>query len=375
MSVEKYEFEDLTPSGSTGSMNTIENGLRALVDWVSVTIKDVQSLSDACGILGLKESEFEVREVGFRGYLKSATYGKIMVAWEPPKNTIDMGVHIELSGEACREYEQHFDLEFNWSQFFALIMNFNHKFSRLDIAIDDFKGYFTINQVYRTAKRGCMTAKRIKKARTYEEFFIDDGKTFGRTFYVGKSDWMFRFYDKLPERLNKGIDLTDSLKCWNRYEIQLRNNIATEAAHVLAYEAYSLGAFAKGFFKAKIDFKINNVNDSNKSRWKSQKWWLKFLDDCEEVELTQIAPDPSIPRIANWFDVQVDTSFATFLEAFDNDPVVVDFYKLKGAEKMERKHERMIQEFNKNPELKRLMYEDMKNFVKEKTRYQTTTVL
>lgn len=375
MSVEKYEFEDLTPSGSTGSMNTIENGLRALVDWVSVTIKEVQSLSDACAILGLPESEFEVREVGFRGYLKSATYGKIMVAWEPPKNTIGMGVHIELSGEACREYEQYFDLDFNWSQFFALIMNFNHKFSRLDIAIDDFKGYFTINQIYRTAKRGCMTAKRIKKARSYEEFFIDNGKTFGRTFYVGKSDWMFRFYDKLPERLNKGIDLTDSLKCWNRYEIQLRNKIATEAAHVLAYEAYSLGAFAKGFFKAKIDFKVKNVNDSNKSRWKSQKWWLKFLDDCEEVELTQIAPDPSIPRIANWFDVQVDTSFATFLEAFDNDPVVVDFYKLKGAEKMERKHERMIHEFNKNPELKRLMYEDMKNFVKEKTRYQTTTVL
>ena len=50
-------------------------------------------------------------------------------------------------------------------------MNFSHKFSRLDIAIDDFQGYFTIEQAYRCAKKGCLVAQRVQKVRSYEEFF------------------------------------------------------------------------------------------------------------------------------------------------------------------------------------------------------------
>lgn len=357
---------DNTPSGNTGCVDTLENGLRALVDWVSVSFSDVKTLTDLAGLLQMPEQAFEVRDVGYRGYTSSATYGHITLAWGSPKNAENMGGFIEMSGQGCREYENHFDLNLDWSHFFALVMNFNHKFSRLDLAIDDFKGYFTIEQAYRCAKKGCLVAQRVKKARSYEEFFLDDGKTHGRTLYIGKADWQITLYDKVAERDNANADVLDYVKFWNRYELRLRNKIATDAAHVLAFESYTVGEFVKGFMAAKIDFKVNNLTDSNKSRWKSQRWWTKFLNNAEKIALSQVAPDPTIERIGSWLERQVDTSLSTYIEAFDNDRVVIEYFKLKGAEKKKKKHEQMIEQFNKNPELKQRMFDEMVEYVEEK---------
>lgn len=374
-SIKNDEVEDLTPYGSTGCVDTIENGLRALVDWVGVTFKDVFFLEDVSGILGIPIREFELQEKGFRGYKESATFGSILVAWNGGGDKAQMGVHIEMSGQACREYEQRFAPGSDWSTFFALAMNFNHKFSRLDIALDDFKGYFSVEQLYRNAKRGCMTAHRVKKFQRFEECFVSNGETDGQTFYIGKSDWKFRFYDKLAERNNKGVNYYDALKVWNRYEIQLRNNLATEAAHVLAYEAYSLGAFAKGFFSSKIDFKINNKTDINKSRWKSQKFWLNFLDNCEKVELSQKAPDPSIPRKKHWLDTAVVKTLATYYHAMDQDDNVLDFLIEKGSEKMGKQDFEMIKEFQENPSLKHIYKEEMMSYLFNNDEYKEKSLI
>lgn len=355
-----------SPCCNTGCMDTMESGLRACVDWVQVTLKNFYDLQQAVDLLRLPIERFEIREGGLLGYRQSAVYGNIKIAWDPASPSQNgLGVHIVMSGQACREYEKHFELDHNWSELFALIMNFPHRFTRLDVAIDDFKGYFSIAQLYRTAKAGCMTAQRVRKARMFETFDISDGKSDGMTFYVGRADWMFRFYDKKAERGAAGYDLEDYLKTWNRYEIQLRGDLATEAAHVLAFEQYSLGAFAKGFFSAKIDFKVKNKNDSNKSRWKSKSWWTEFLGDCEKVYLTQIAPDPTVPKIKNWIGTQVDASFATLVKAFGNDSLIYDYFYYKGREKLGKRHENMLEEFEKYPELKEQIWNEMVDFIQQ----------
>lgn len=363
---EKNEvFGSCPPYSNTGGVDTIENGLIACVDWVQVTFKTFRNLQDACDILRLPISNFEIKETGFFGYRQSAKFGSILIGWDPSSPSQNgLGVHIAMSGQACREYEKFFDLNMNWSEFFALAMNFPHNFTRLDIAIDDFKGYFTIKQLYRTAKAGCMTAQRVKLARYFENFNIEDGKTQGQTFYVGKADWMFRFYDKKVERSQAGYDLEDYLNCWNRYEIQLRGELATQAAHILAFEQYSLGAFAKGFFSAKIDFKIKSKTDSNKSRWQSKKWWLEFLGDCEKVRLSQVAPEPTVPKIKRWIGTQVDASFATLIEALGDEKLVYDYFYFRGKEKMGLKHENILEEFERYPEQKKFIVAEMKEYNK-----------
>ena len=84
-------------------------------------------------------------------------------------------------------------LQFDWSKFFfALVLNFEHKFTRLDIAIDDFDGLFTIKQLYNKAKKGHMTVSKVKTARYFEEFEIDTGATMGQTLYIGKTNQIIK---------------------------------------------------------------------------------------------------------------------------------------------------------------------------------------
>jgi len=358
---------EFPPYRNTGAMNTSIKPLRALVDWVSITFLSGQNWRVFAQILGLDPDEFEVQNKGHKGYLNTAKYKDITIAFGQNENASNMGVHLDMSGQACRQYEEEFPNNKNvWSDLFLLMLAYDHNFTRLDIAIDDFKGYFTIDQLYNCAKKGNMTAKRIKKARSYEEFFIEDGKTDSRTFYVGKTDWVIRFYNKLVERKNKGYTFKDNLDFWNRYELQLRGNIATDAAKVLAHQSYELGEFVKGFMNEKIDFKVRNKKDSNKSRWKSTKWWKTFLNGVEKIPLTQAAPDPTIPRIHNWLDKQVNASFMTYLEAFHHHPIVYEFLKVRGMDKIDKQKQNIIDEFNKDSTLKDRMLSDMSNFIKNK---------
>lgn len=356
-----------TPYRSTGYVNTRDNSLRALVDWVSVTFKRVKNWQKITKILGIENDKFKVTNQGYLGYQKTARFENIMIAFDPAANTVGMGVHLSMNGKGCRQYEEIYKNNKNvWSDLFLLIVNEEHKFSRLDLAVDDFKGYFTINQVYSTAKRGCLVAKRIQTARDYEELFLDTGETKSRTFYVGKSNWMIRFYDKLQERTSKGFTMEEDVKVWNRYELQLRNEIATSAGHVIAFEHYELGEFVKGFMAEKIDFKVKNKTDSNRSRWKTTTWWSKFLKDVEKIPLTQISPDPSIPRIHNWLDTQVNTSLITYLEAFDYDPTVIKFLSERAKDKMDHNKQKIIDDFKNDEELKKEMLKFMREYLLDK---------
>jgi len=355
------------PYRNTGAMDTNIKPLRALVDWVSATFFDVQNWQKLTEIIGLNPDDFEVQNKGYKGYLNTAKYKDITIAFGQNEHASNMGIHLDMSGQACRQYEQIFATNNNvWSDLFLIFICYDHNITRLDIAIDDFKGYFTIDQVYNCAKKGQMTAKRVKKARSYEEFFIEDGKTDSRTFYVGKTDWVIRFYDKLIERKNKGYNFKDDLNFWQRYEVQLRGKVATSAVKVLAYEAYELGEFVKGFMADKIDFKIKNKNDSNKSRWRSKRWWRKFLKDVDKIPLTQVAPDPTIPKMHSWLDKQVNASFMTYLEAFDHHPIVYEFFKVRGMDKIDKQKQSIIDDFNKNPTLKDRMLADMAHYIKNK---------
>lgn len=354
------------PYGNTGAMDTTQKSLRALIDWVSITFLSGKNWQDFAQILGLDFNDFQVENKGYKGYLNTARYKDIIIAFGQKDTANNMGVHLDMSGQACRQYEDEFPNNENiWSDLFLLMLAYEHNFTRLDIAIDDFKGYFTIDQLYNCAKKGNMTAKRITKARSYEEFFIENGETDSRTFYVGKSDWIIRFYNKLIERKNKGYTFEDDLDFWNRYELQLRGQLATDAAKILAYQSYEIGDFVKGFMSEKIDFKVRNKNDKNKSRWKSQKWWRTFLNGVEKIPLSQSAPDPTIPKIHNWIDTQVNTTFMTYLEAFDYHPIVYEFLKIRGQEKIDKKKQTIIDEFQNNENLKNRMLTDMSDFIIE----------
>lgn len=354
------------PYGDTGVNSTREKGLIACIDWVGVTFFDAKNDDDFCDILSalkLDRDKFKLDDRGWRGYKYSANYGNILIAWgQSEKTSHFMGYHIEMSGQGCRQYEQIFDGDLDWSRFFQFVNKHEHKISRLDIAIDDYKGYFTIDQLYKKAKNGEILAGRVRKGRSFETFDLNTGETISQTLYIGKSNWLFRFYNKFGQMKDKHIELPDNITFWNRYEIQLRSELATNAAQIIATKSYSVGEFAKGMFKEKMAVKVKNKMDTNKSRWHNVRWWDRFLGDVEKIPLKQVAPDPSIIKIKYWIEKQVSTSLATLLTAFDGDMSIIYYLLKKGQEKMSDKQDYLLEEFHKDEVYRDILEAEIKNY-------------
>lgn len=353
------------PYSNTGATCTQENSLIASVDWVSITFKDVLNWAELCKVLNIPKHEFILKDSGSNGYKKMAVCDNIIIFYEPGENTKNMGCHVNMSGQGCREYESRFGESFNWSVFFALCMNFNINFSRLDIAIDDLKGYFTLKQVMNSIKEGQVVSK-FKLARNLEEHVLKTGETKGQTIYFGNSDIMFRFYDKKQERLNKGFQLKKDVQFWQRYEIQLRSDHADKACRYLAYDSVKIGEFAKGLYANYLDFKIKSKTDSNRRRWKTTRWWKSFLGNCKKISLSQVAPDYSIERSKHWIDNQVAATMAMIYEAYDYDPRIFTYFIALGKDKMNAKQIKLAKDFKSDENYKNISLNMMYKKVADK---------
>jgi len=335
------------PTSNTGAENTSGSGLRACLDWLSVTFKNVQAVHQIYDLIGIDEEHFHDSKTGGKGYLKKKIFAGISIYYEGRE---DMGIHLDISGQGCRHFEKY--SRYDWLHFFSLILNTDINITRLDLAIDDFKGYFTMKHISEKIRRKCVRS-RFKDAIQIKKTRLSDGSSRGHTIYFGSVQSMVqvRFYDKLLERLEAGKSIEDDIKFWLRTEIQLRDERAMAAMLLFVNMSAETGKLAAGILKNYLNFLIDNKNEKNKSRWKVCKWWEEFLGNVEKLPLTIIAPDVTIERSYKWLDHQVEKTLAMMYEAFNQDMTI--FYDLinKGIGKLERKDEDIINRFkneNKN---------------------------
>lgn len=248
-----------------------------------------------------------------------------------------------MSGQGCREFEQY--AKKDWSQFFALLLHFNVNFTRLDLAIDDFRGHFTINQIINKVRRGHVVS-RFKEARRSDSYKIATGENTGMTVYFGdaSSRLQVRFYDKYKERVSKGHEIMDGVIFWNRIECQLRKERAMNAAVMIANESYNIGQMILGILANYIRFLVPS-KDKNKGRWKTCDWWEEFLHGVEKLRLTQVAPDATIERAKSWVQRQVAPTLAMLYEAFDYDEELIWDFIREGLPRLTDKHKDMIKRY------------------------------
>ena len=102
------ELIGLPPYSNTGVENTSQNGLRACVDWLQVTFKNVKNVHDIFDFLGLDHDWFIDTKIGKYGYDSSYRFGHIAIYYF----SYDTGkiegsyFHLEMTGQGCREYEE-----------------------------------------------------------------------------------------------------------------------------------------------------------------------------------------------------------------------------------------------------------------------------
>lgn len=273
------------PYSNTGAQNTYRSDLRALVDWLGFTLPCNKSVTEIIRFLGFRIDDFHRAKTGRYGYPEAYRFGHISIYYGARE---EMGVHVEFSGQGCREFETYSSI--TWKELFKWLIEEKAKVSRLDVSIDDFRPYFKLETIRQKISR-VHVRSYFKDAIHMEKVRLKDGASKGITIYFGSptSSIQIRMYEKNHERVNNAYLLEDGVKAWNRTEIQLRDERALTMMIMIAHTDHNLGYLVSGVLKHYISFLVPS-KDTNKARWKICRFWKDFLGDCERIKLSTQAP-------------------------------------------------------------------------------------
>ena len=262
-------------------------------------------------ILGLPTDIFNVypATVKFKTYQARWQIGDIYVSGDARKTEDTpqgLGCYLVMTGRGCDDIFRILDSRnYTFGDMFKHCERRygldNFHFTRLDIAIDDKneKPFFTIEQI----KKKCEKEEFISNSEGYhfDESKFDDFDT-AKTVYIGagKSGLSYRFYDKDKEVCSKHNKTLDEVGSWKRTEMQLRDDKAHAFAMTFKDRPLELGELAFGLLANNLRFVVANRNESNKSRWKTYRFWERFLGAVEVLKLQVPKLHNSLEETQQW---------------------------------------------------------------------------
>lgn len=185
---------------------------------------------------------------------------------------------IECTGQGCRELEdRNIDLIEFMSYFYQ---EFQMHATRIDIAIDDFKGEPSFEWILDKLERGHYISsfkgeyERLgTKSKGYSIQF--GGRTSTRTLLI---------YQKNFERENKGYHL--NIDYWTRFEMRWMHERANDLLLMILSSEFELNTYAKGFLYDMLDIKVNKVDrGGGNSKVNTDSKWLDFLDNVKKCKV------------------------------------------------------------------------------------------
>lgn len=242
-----------------------------LFDWFSVTSK-IDDVSTILDLLQLYDLPFEDCK-GFHGFRYRKYFSGISIHYDRD----DGLVWLEMSGKGCRAYET-YSKNPDWNKLFEhFLSDFeSYHITRLDVAYDDFNKILRQDKMFKAMQKQNL----VTSFRDYGVEHMSITKS-DFTLYFGSrsSDCYFRVYNKAAEQ-----DKEEEISHWVRFEIQLRNDRATQFLLSYMMSDYNLGETFSGVVSNYVRF-VDSSSDSNKSRWKTSKWWSKFIGDAERISI------------------------------------------------------------------------------------------
>lgn len=285
-----------------GNDKNEREGIKALIDYISFTLP-FNSVNETCNLLGISESDLVLLDYGKYGYKSQYRFGNIMILANG--HNADMGIHISMSGEGCRQYETILKRDGDiWIELMKKVSDNQGHFTRLDVALDSYSKHFTIDDIIKKVRNGEVKSY-MRDRRIIESYKVDISK--GATVYFGSptSDIGIRIYDKAKEQ-EVNYD-------WIRVELQCRDERADVLLKVIYrnnhFNLESLGATVSGVIKNYLNF-IDPSNDKNKSRWSVSSFWTLFLGNVEKTKLTVENDKKTIEDKLEWLKKSVSPTMA-----------------------------------------------------------------
>ena len=248
-----------------------------LIDWLSFTSK-CDSDNSIFQLLGLEHIKQHFQHIyGFQGYRQRLYFDGISIHYDHPKNE---GVWVEMSGQGCRNFETFSSKDFSFLFDYLVDDEESYHVTRLDIAYDDFSGVIPLKKLSKQILNMHFVSKFNPKSCTVTQAAGRQGITVD----LGskKSALKFRVYDKAFER--GYFEEIDKLHfSWTRWECQLRDERALN--FMKAALSQSIGEVFKGVLLNYFRVVDVSSSDSNKRRWNTSKWYLKFIGEVEKISL------------------------------------------------------------------------------------------
>ena len=306
------------PYGNTGAQT-------ALIDWLGVTFPEEVTLDSIYKFIG--SDGWAGMERGAMGYRKGLVRGNVRILFDGAEG---MGIHIEASGQGCRELEGD-GMVLDWSIFLKNIIEAEGKFSRLDVAIDDRTGCLLMPNILACFNSGLIVS-RYKTGRIMSGRKLNDASELGNTLYLGSpsSNTIIRIYDKAAENGEEGNHI--------RVELQTRNDRAYSLGTALAYLGFEE---VPGIIRAYLDFKIRS-SGSQRERWKTQGWWNMFLSGAKKLRLSTAPVVRSVDKSYQWISKQVAPTLAMVLRASGGDLGVFDQLISEGDKRLRPWHKALL---------------------------------
>lgn len=294
----------------------------------------------------------------------------------------EMGVHILLSGTACRELE---DLGVPYDDLFYKLRDYKPHYTRIDVSFDDYQGkYWTLERIAKCINE-VEVVTRFRSSLSIKKDDLISLDNIGHTIQFGSrsSDIQFTFYDKLKERRCNNVQVDESIKHWNRFETRFRNNKAQNVINNYLYhtktccdsihvhiDCESFNDYIKSVISNYISFRVRSATDDTRSRWKLQPWWQEFLDNCKKIQFQTRPIEYSITKKKAWIDKSV--SFSNFCVLLAEIPDLSTdeqsssyLYNLfmTGSDKLTDKDLQFINEYRISHNLSVLDMTDIKDYV------------
>lgn len=290
----------------------VEKPLTSMVDYIRVTFKthDVDHIIE--NILHLNKDFMTEKPNGFYGYVGTFELDFIKVFYSPPGD--NRGILIELSGQGCRQFESFLDCrKKTWFDFFQDCIQNGGSFTRLDLAIDDKKTYFSIPELLKKAQKGeCIS--RFRKSDFNGSFDLSDGVTGGTTIYFGskKSEAYLCFYEKNYEQSEKYNIPLEELGDWNRYELRLKSERAQAAIDALM-KTKDLTLVAMQIINNYVRF-VDADEEVTREHWKTSLFWSEFIGDVGKLQLYMKPQRDFYQKTRNWLKNSCSPTMKMVLE-------------------------------------------------------------
>lgn len=279
---------------------------------------------------------------GGNGYTHGATFDGLpgsRVRWggRAQRGTVS----VELSGDCLAHYER---IGVNWVEFVRYAVEAaGCRFTRVDVAVDDYGGRVSLSRVLEAAHGGGAVARYHNTTTPHYEGPSDmsDGGAwsvyFGRR--VGGGESHVNIYNKAAE---SGVDDIE----WVRVEARFHGDKAAQTARAIAAaDGEGVGGLLVGLVRGCVDFRAPVDGDSNKTRWPVCEWWGEIVGGYEAVHVGRVV-DGEVDTLEDKERWLVDGGAAAWLAVINDvyGEAAVSAIIAAGRERLNDKHLAMMAE-------------------------------